>query len=285
MKNYIKLIRPHHYIKNMLVFSALTCSGKLFEPDKLYAGFLGFLSFCMVSSAVYIVNDIRDVENDKRHPSKCMRPIASGKVSTKNAWLLAGTLLILSFACNRSVFRGSSTMLLALYFILNLAYSFGLKNIALLDVSILVSGFLLRVLYGAIVTEIKISNWMYLTITSLAFYFSLGKRRNERKQNYFKETRRVLNAYPDDFLDKSMNMCLTLAITFYALWSMDKNTVEAYGQNMLLTVIIVLLIVMKYSLNIEGQSDGDPVEVLFRDKVLLLLCAVYAALMLIILYF
>jgi len=284
MKHYIKLMRPHHYIKNILVFAALACSGQLFDLSKLIPGCLGFAAFCLVSSVVYIINDIRDVEKDRNHPTKCRRPIAAGTVSVKNAWILAAVLALMAMLCNGLVFHGWASGLLALYLALNLAYSFGLKNIPIVDITILVAGFLIRILYGAFVTEIVISNWLYLTVIALAFYFSLGKRRNELKQHGDSQTRKVLKAYPMDFLDKSMNMCLTLAIVFYSLWSMADSTIAAYGQYLVFTVPIVLLIVMKYSLNIEGESDGDPVEVLIHDKVLLALCLAYFCAMFSILY-
>ena len=284
MKACIKLMRPHHYIKNLLVFAALACSGQFFQGQKFLAGAMGFLAFCLVSSVVYIINDIRDVEKDRRHPTKCRRPIAAGTVSAQTAWLLAAGVFALALACNFLTYHPLATVLLLLYLVLNLAYSFGLKNVPIVDVTILVAGFLLRILYGAFVTQITISNWLYLTVIALAFYFALGKRRNELKQLGDGETRKVLKAYPVNFLDKSMNMCMTLAIAFYSLWSMDENTVSAYNAYLVFTVPIVMLIVMKYSLNIEGDSDGDPVEVLVHDKVLLTLCVVYLAAMFLILY-
>ena len=285
MKRYFKLMRVHHYIKNFLVFAALACSGQLFQPDKQLMGLAGFAAFCMTSSVVYIVNDIRDREKDRRHPTKRSRPIAAGTVSVKSAWTLAAVLLAAGFLCNFLAFQATATLLLVVYLGLNLAYSFGLKNIPIVDVTILVAGFLIRILYGALVTGITISNWLYLTVIALAFYFSLGKRRNELKQLGDGETRKVLQAYPISFLDKSMNMCLTLANVFYALWSMDENTMSFYNNKYLIfTVPIVLLITMKYSLDIEGESDGDPVEVLLHDRVLLVLCLLYLAVMFGILY-
>ena len=278
-------MRVHHYIKNLLVFAALACSGQLFHLEKLAAGIAGFLAFSMVSSVVYIINDIRDVEKDRKHPTKCKRPIAAGTISTSRAWGLAIVLLLIAVVCNWRVFHVTSTLLLALYLVLNLAYSFGLKNVPIVDVTILVAGFLIRILYGAFVTEITISNWLYLTVIALAFYFALGKRRNELKQIGDGETRQVLKAYPVNYLDKNMGMCLTLANVFYALWSMDEKTMSFYNNAYLIfTVPIVLLITMKYSLDIEGESDGDPVEVLLHDKVLLTLCVLYLAVMFVILY-
>lgn len=286
MKHYIKLMRVHHYIKNLLVFAALACSGQFFNFEKLLSAVLGFVAFCMVSSVVYIINDIRDKEKDQKHPTKCNRPIAAGKVSVKSAWILAAILLIAAAVCNYFAFSVSSSLLLLLYLGLNLAYSLGLKNIPIVDIAILVSGFLIRILYGAIVTDIAISNWLYLTVIAIAFYFALGKRRNELKQLGGSETRTVLKSYPLNFLDKSMSMCLTLANVFYALWSMDEKTTSFYNNNYLIfTVPVVLLITLKYSLSIEGDSDGDPVEVLLHDKILLLLCGLYLAIMFFILYF
>lgn len=285
MKYYIKLMRTHHYIKNILVFGALACSGQFFESEKLLAGVAGFAAFCMVSSVVYIINDIKDREKDQKHPTKCNRPIASGKVPVKNACVLAVLLLILAAVCNCLVFDLWASILLLAYLVTNLAYSFGLKNVPLVDVTILVSGFVIRVLYGAFVTNITISNWLYLTVFALAFFFAFGKRRNELRQLGGGETRKVLKAYPLEFLDKSMNMCLTLANVFYALWSMDANTVAFYGNDYLIfTVPIVLLITMKYSLDVEGESDGDPVEVLLHDKMLIALCGFYFVTMFLILY-
>lgn len=286
VKSYLKLMRVSHYIKNGLVFAAPACSGSLFEKDCFLRGAAGFAAFSLASSAVYIMNDIRDREKDARHPTKCNRPIASGEISISNACGLVVILLIAALGCNAAVFRTSSTLLLLLYLILNLAYSFGLKNVPLADVSILTAGFIMRVQYGAGVTEISVSNWLYLTVIALAFYLSLGKRRNELLRVGSGETRTVLQFYTPGFLDKTMYMCLGLANTFYALWCTDAQTTQFYGgTSLVFTVPIVLLITMRYSMDIEGNSDGDPVEVLLHDKWLLILFSVYLAVMLFVLYF
>lgn len=154
MKHYIKLMRVHHYIKNLLVFAALACSGQFFNPQKFTSGSLAFIAFCMISSVVYIINDIRDKEKDRMHPSKCNRPIASEKVPVKNAWILAGVLLVLAFVFDGLNFHSKQTLLLVLYLVLNLGYSFGLKNIPIVDITILVAGFLIRILYGALIREL-----------------------------------------------------------------------------------------------------------------------------------
>lgn len=285
MNRYLKLMRVHHYMKNLLVFAALVCSGQLFVPAKLCAGVLGFLAFCAASSAIYIINDIRDCEKDRRHPTKCRRPIASGAVSVCNAIILAVVLFVLAALFIAPVFKLSAVLLLLLYIVLNLAYSFGIKNVPIADITVLAAGFVIRVIYGAQLTEIIISNWLYLAVFAMSFYLALGKRRGELIQVADGDTRSVLKAYPLDFLNRNMTMYLTLGNVFYALWSMDQVTTAFYHNRLLIfTVPIVLLITLKYSLTIEGASDGDPVEVLIHDRALLLLVLLYLAVMLGILY-
>lgn len=291
LKAHIKLMRMHHYIKNLLIFAALVFSGQFFQREKFLSGLLGFCSFCMISSVVYIVNDIRDREKDRLHPVKCQRPIASGEVSVKSAIFLSIILLLGGVTCNIGVFHISSSLLLILYLILNFAYSFGCKNLPIVDIAILVSGFLIRVMYGAVVTQIDVSNWLYLTVMAAAFYFALGKRRNELNKINSGKTRKVLKAYPVNFLDKNMYMCLVLMNVFYSLWSMEKSSMlEGGSKYLIFTVPIVLVITLKYSMDIEavcdgGQnSDGDPVEVLLHDKMLLGLCGAYVGIMFAALY-
>ena len=155
-----------------------------------------------------------------------------------------------------------------------------------MDIAILVSGFLLRVLYGSEIMGIEISNWLYLTVISMSFYLGLGKRRNELVKSTEGTTRKVLQFYNHSFLDKNMYMCLALTITFYSLWSVDPLTISRIGNsNLFWTVPLVILICMKYSLTIEGNSDGDPVEVVFRDKTLLALILFFGVITMGIIYF
>lgn len=278
MNKYFKLFRIKHYVKNVLVFVPLFFSGKMLEVDRLRDVFAGVLCFCMVSSAVYMINDIRDAEKDRIHPVKKNRPIASGAVTKKQASVLAAVLALLAISISGFCFGTAAIVLIISYLFLNIAYSFGLKNMALLDVCILVSGFLIRILYGGAVAGIKVSNWMYLTVISASFCFALGKRKNELKRNG-EITRNVLSFYTKEFLDKNMYMCMGLTNGFYALWSME----QADGL-MVCTVPIVLVLTMRYSLIIEGGLEEDPVDILLKDKMILILGAVYAVTILMALY-
>lgn len=286
---YVRLLRVKHYIKNGLVFLPLFFAVKFTEPALLWRTLLAFAVFCLLSSAVYVFNDLQDADKDRQHPEKCKRPIACGAVSRRAAWGVLAVLLAGAAALNCLLADGYLVWLVpALYLALNVAYSLGLKNIPILDIAILTSGFLLRVLYGSAVTGIEISGWLYLTVISLAFYMSLGKRRGElRRVEAMGETRPVLKFYSHGFLEKSMLMCVTLGIVFYSLWTVDDQTIARVGgKELVWTVPLVILIFFKYSLTVEGkESDGDPVEVLLRDKLLLLLVAVLGLVLVGIVYF
>lgn len=277
MRNYIKLMRPKHYIKNFLIFFPLVFSGNFFQKELLVSCIMCFFAFCLSASIVYIINDIKDKEKDKLHEKKKERPIASGKVSVKNAIALAILLFLFSYffqvLASNKLFDFSYLYIL-LYIILNIGYSFGLKNIPLLDVAILVSGFLIRVLYGASIVNVEISNWLYLTVISVAFYLGFGKRRNEIKK-VGNKSREVLKYYNKDFLDKNMYMCLALTIVFYALWTVDPINVAKASNMLVWTVPFIMLILMKYSMNIENDSYGDPVNVVLEDKTLIIIIILY----------
>ena len=271
----VKLMRPKHYIKNFLILVSITFDRNLFNPAVLGQVMLGFAAFCLLTSAVYVVNDIRDVESDRQHEVKRNRPIASGAVPIPAAWALAVGLLAAALAIQLAAFgnREGSLLLMAAYFAANLGYSLGLKHVPFLDIVLLVLGFVLRVLYGAAIVGSVTSAWVYLTVFALSFYLGLGKRRNELAKG--KEgTRKVLQYYSYEFLDKFMYLCLTLAVTFYALWSADGEITAKYGTDKLIwTVPLVIIILMKYSADIESDSFGDPVDVVMHDKVLLGLSA------------
>lgn len=280
MKKYLKLARVHHWVKNLLIAFPVVFSGMLGDISKLCACLWGVAVFSLFSSAVYIFNDIKDAESDRNHPVKCRRPIASGEIKTGTAAAMAAGFFAAAAVCMAfSGLNGAGEIILpCIYILLNVLYSAGLKNKPLADIVILVSGFLIRVIYGGLIVNVEVSGWLYLTVMSAAFFFALGKRRNEIGVN--DGTRDVLKFYSREFLDKNMYVFLALLNTFYALWCLDSVNKD----RLIWTVPIVLIICMKYSMDIEGDSDGDPIEVLFHDKALLILCAFYAAVLLAIIY-
>lgn len=273
----ISLLRVKHYIKNTLILVPLLCSGQLMStPDQLLVVLLAFVSFSLISSSIYIVNDIQDKETDARHPQKRHRPIASGAVSIRRAITLSSVLAMLSIGLSVYLSAQSSwavTAVILTYLILNIAYSLYLKHVPIIEIAILASGFLLRVLYGGFATGIDVSAWLYLTVLSFSFYMGLGKRRNEFEKHSQRETRKVLSNYSQRFLDRNMYMFLALTICFYSLWTKEQ------GNWALASVPIVMLSCMRYSLMVENESDGDPIEVILNDKWLLFMGGLYAVYM------
>lgn len=287
MKKYIKLLRIKNYIKNALILLPMVFSKRLFDVSIMHNILWSILSFCALSSAVYVFNDLFDAERDKIHPIKRNRPIANGSISRKSAIITIIVLLIICIvtnylACNTNVV---AWLLLLMYLVQNVLYSFKLKHIPVLDVAILALGFLIRVFYGSAILGVEVSKWLYLTVIAVSFYIGFGKRRNELALLENTKTRSVLNFYNYSFLDKNMYVCSALTIVFYSLWSVDASTIAHFGSNALVwTVPLVILICITYSLSVEKYGEDDPIDILFKNKFLLLLIALYALSIIFIIY-
>lgn len=267
--NYIKEMRIEHYIKNILIFAAPIFSGQIFHIKVFTITFLGFVSFSLMCSCIYFINDICDIEKDRLHETKKYRPLAAGKIKIERAILFTILLFIISLGITYYIsYNIISLTILMIYFIINLFYSVKGKNIPLLDIVLLSSGFLLRVLYGGYITGISISVWLYLIVITGAFYLGFGKRRNELIKSS-DTTRKVLAFYSKEFLDKNMYSCMTLSVVFFSLWCLEKNMINE-SVNWMILVPILLLICIRYSMDIETiESSGDPVRVILKDKVLM----------------
>lgn len=285
MHKWIKELRITHYLKNCLIFLPAFFGGTITSGSMWKNLLAGFVAYSLGASAVYLVNDIRDVEKDRIHPKKCNRPIAAGEISIRAACLAAVGLLVLcglvlgTFVEN-SV-RLAAFVVFGVYLADNILYSvFGMKKIPLLDVALLVLGFYLRVLMGAVLTGIEISSWLYLVVISGAFYLAFGKRRNELKV-VGNDGRDVLAGYTEQFLDKAMYTCMTMAIIFFALWCIQLGEEQKY----LLLVPVLMLICFKYSMDVEqDESDGDPMSVILHDGVLIGLGIFFVLMMFVLLY-
>lgn len=276
MKPFLQLIRVKHWIKNLLIFIPII-SAKLITCENLMKTLLAFVSFCLMTSFIYVINDICDIEKDKLHPRKKNRPLPSGKINKKAAIFIAIVLFLLSIILNLIVvhnFLSLSWVFLVIYMLINMAYSFGMKNLVLIDIFLLVSGFIIRLYYGASIINIEISQWLFLTVLNAALFLVLGKRKKELEHS--KKSRKVLDEYNSEFLAKFQYLTLSLTLVFYSLWT----TIQP-NKFMFLTVPFITLIFMKYSLIIETNDDGDPTTVLYKDKLLFGLCIIYLILMII----
>ena len=270
MKKYIELIRAKHWIKNLLIFIPLICSGFI-NAENVLNLIIGFFSFSFISSFIYIINDIKDIEKDKLHPRKKKRPLPSGEITKKRAIIIAIILLIASLSFNYIIYKeilNVSFYLLLAYMIINVLYSMGLKNIAILDIILLATGFIIRVYYGASIINVQVSDWLFLTILNASLFLGLGKRKKELINN--KDSRKVLKEYNEAFLDKFQYISLGLMLVFYSLWTIEQDI-----KFLSLTIPLLIIIFMKYCLIIEKSDEGDPTTILYQDKMLLFLCLIY----------
>lgn len=267
MQSRLKLMRIPHYIKNVLIFLPLFFGRQLFYYPAVRQCLLGFIAFSFLASAVYIINDIQDVESDRLHPSKSRRPLAAGEITINQGRLMAAALIILAAGLNylAAGLHGMSWLILGLYLLINILYSAGLKNIPVLDVVILVSGFFLRMVYGSLLIGVALSPWLYLTVVAMSFYLGFGKRRNDMVRQG-KEGRVVYRFYKRHELDKVIYLCLVLTVAFYAFWTIDVLPWKgSSGGGLVWTVILVIAAATRYHLILEGDSQGDPVEIMLAD--------------------
>lgn len=288
MKEYLKLIRVKHWLKNFLVFLPIFFSINLLNPKYFFACIVAFIIFSFSSSIVYVINDMNDVEKDRLHPIKKKRPLAAGTISIKQAKMVIGILVLLTAIMMGYIYVEVKNIVVILipiiYILLNILYSKWLKNIPIIDVVILVSGFVLRVMYGGTVINVEVSKYLYLMIIFGSFYLGFGKRRNEIIKNGEKG-RKVLELYNKEFLDKNMYVALALAVVSYSLWCVDPTTIARIGNDYLFWTIPLLMVIFQlYSLNIEGNSHGDPIEVVLSDKTLLGTILLYGISMVLLLY-
>ena len=288
MKKYLKLIRVKHWLKNGLVFLPLFFSLGIKDISLLTRCILAFFIFSATSSIIYIYNDMNDIEKDKNHPTKKLRPLASGDVSIRQASIIMVLLAMIDIILMSILYINISNIFVfivpVIYIVLNVLYSKILKDIPILDVTIIVIGFILRILYGSISTSIEVSKYLYLMIIFGSFFLGFGKRRNEIVKNGNK-SRPVLEKYNKDFLDKNMYVSYALSIVAYTLWTVDPVTIARIGNDYIFWTIPLLMIILQlYSLNIEDNSDGDPTEVIFSDKKLLFAGTIYIIALIIILY-
>ena len=266
-RHILALIRPEHWVKNLFLFIPAFFAARLFTPTVFVAAVLGFAAFCLIASAVYVLNDLVDAPQDRNHPDKRLRPIASGQISTRQgifilvALLFGGTALAAYLSREMLVFS-------LLYFIVNVFYSFSLKHIAIVDISLIGLGFLMRVFAGGAVTGVEVSQWLIVLTFLLALILGLAKRRGE----YLVETkghtfRKALEGYNLPFLDVGMVVCSTVAIVAYLMYCFSPEVTERIGsEKIYFTAFFVIIGILRYlQLTLVYNKTESPTRALLRD--------------------
>lgn len=288
MKEWIRAIRVHQWSKNFLIFAALIFAKKLDEAPLVIQAVLAFFSFCLLSSAVYLFNDVMDAAKDRLHPEKCRRPIASGKVPKKGALILA-VVLVATSACIVLYLERPAlfAMILIFYLLLNIAYTFMLKRAVVADVIIIAVGFLLRVQAGGAAIDVKISHWLILCTFFTATFLACCKRRSELAlAEGAPEAREVLTHYSFQMLDILVAITASSSIMTYALYSVAEQTQEYFGSaDLIYTLPVVLFGIGRYTyLVYERKAGEDPAAVILKDPGIIVAVLIWLGIALYVVY-
>ncbi len=307
LRDSLRLTRPRQWIKNFAVFAAITFSGQLFQSNLFITVLVGFFVFCAMSSAIYVINDIFDIEKDKLHPFKRFRPLANGDITVSVAMLIAGGLIVISLLGSFSI-SGAFFLLALVYLCLQLSYSIFLKHIAVIDILALAAGYILRVYAGEIISGFHISAWLLLTTISLSLFLAIGKRRSEltlisgHTAQQIAATRKSLSHYSERLLDVYASIFATSTFLSYALFTFLENPhgipisndlllsdflpVSFQRKWLMITIIPVVYGLMRYLQDIYEKHEGEsPEKVLLSDKPLLGTIILWSFLVILIIYF
>lgn len=268
---FVRCMRPAQWVKNLIVFAGIIFAQRLFMEGMFLRSVLAFVVFCGLAGAQYVINDLKDIESDRRHPEKCLRPLASGQLRPDAAWV--GALCVTGGATVLAFYLGTAFGALAvMYFLLVVTYSYILKHKAILDVFAIAIGFVLRAAAGAVVVGVGISSWLLICALFLALFLALSKRRHEIMLLGSDATahRRSLEEYSPQFLDQMIAVVTSSTVISYALFTVSTDTLEyqKYQTHWLVyTVPFVLYGIFRY-LYIVFRRDqgGNPTSVLLRDR-------------------
>lgn len=266
---YLKLLRPKDWAKNLFLYIPLFFSGEIFDLNKIILVFEGFVAFSFIASSIYIINDYGDIEDDRKHPEKKHRPLASGKASPTIALIICVILVILGFTI--AYFANTRFLiLLALYFAINICYSFGLKNIPILDIFIIAIGFSLRIRSGGVLASVDVTVWMNIMVFLLALFMALGKRRDDvlLKLSSGVDMRKVVKGYTLDFLNTMLALVSAVMIVSYFMFTVSEGVIKRHHtERLYLTALFVMAGIMRYLQIIYVNADsGSPTKILYKDR-------------------
>ncbi len=283
----IKTMRPKQWVKNGAIFAALVFDEKLFVSNFFIQTLLGFFLLSLISGTVYVINDLLDVEKDRLHPKKKFRPIASGALNLQFAKIIAVVLpiIILPLSFWLSIPFGA---LVSLYLVIQLAYSFKLKHVVIIDVMMIAAGFVIRVAAGVVLVEVtRFSPWLYVVTTLLSLFMGFGKRRQELilAKNGVKNTREILEHYNMSYLDSMIMIVATSTVMAYSLYTFSAPNLPS-NHWMMLTIPFVIYGIFRYMYTLLVlDSGGDPSDTLMEDHPLQLTVVLWGLSTIAILYF
>jgi decaprenyl-phosphate phosphoribosyltransferase len=266
----VRAVRPRQWVKNVLVTAAPLAAGRLFEPDVLRATAVSFALFCLASSAVYLVNDTIDIEEDRRHPRKRMRPIAAGVVSRPVAVALAVVLFALALSGAVLLTRPALAGVLGSYVVIQLAYCLFLKNQPVIDLAVVASGFLLRGIAGGVAVGLLLSQWFLLVAAFGSLFMVAGKRYSELiLVGDAAATRKTLREYSASYLRFVWSLSAGVTCTTYSLWAFEMGEIQEGIPWSTISIAPFVLAILRYAVDVDKGTAGAPEDIVLRDRVLL----------------
>lgn len=292
MRDYIKLLRPKDWAKNSFLFIPSFFAGKLFDPLEFKEQFLlligGFVAFSFLASSIYIINDYRDIEDDRKHPKKCKRPLASGRVKKGTGLaiciILAIVGLVLSYLLDPSL---KFLFITGIYYLLNLGYCFGLKNLSIVDILIVSAGFVLRVKGGAALGDIHTTEWLIIMTFLLALFMAIAKRRDDvmLKVATGTDMRKAIKGYSLEFLNTLLGLFCAILIVSYINYTVSGALYKQFGWRLYYTALFVIAGIMRYlQITFVLNKAGSPTEILYKDRFIQLTLVLWIASFYFILY-
>jgi len=286
-KALLESLRPQQWVKNGFVFAALIFSRSITDWHRNAKVAAGAMLFCLISSAVYLFNDIRDVAEDRNHPLKKLRPLASGRLGVGTASVSAIMLAVLSLG-GAWILDHRFFVIIAIYAAINVLYSLVLKRVILLDVFVVSAGFVLRVISGGVIIHVEVSSWLIVCTTLLALFLTLSKRRHELTSlgGEAANHRSTLASYSPYFLDQLIAIVTASTVMSYALYTLSPDVQTKFpGKRLELTIPFVLFGVFRYLYLVhQNEEGGNPTRLLFTDLVLLSVVLIWAATVIFIIY-
>ena len=271
IKAYIRLGRPHQYLKNGFIWLPIFFGYRITDPGAVWLTFLAFAAFCLMSSAIYILNDFKDIEDDRRHPVKMHRPLASGAVTSVEALCIGIAAFGASLGIALGTLPTACAYLLLAYLLLNIAYSQQLKHIPIVDIVCIAIGFVLRIFVGGTATHTPISPWIVIMAFLLALFLALAKRRDDLLlADHGARVRKAIDGYNLEFISLAMGIMASVIIVAYILYTVSPEVVAKHGTHRLyITGIWVLLGLLRYlQITFVEEKSGSPTLVLIKDFVL-----------------
>jgi decaprenyl-phosphate phosphoribosyltransferase len=266
---YLRVFRVRHWIKNLFIFIPSFFAGTLFNLDVFQDIFSGFLSLCLIASGIYILNDIRDIEMDRLHPTKKNRPFAANQIS-KHIGLILMTLLIVVGGSLAYYLNVNFFILILIYLIVNIGYSLGLKSIPIVDLLIVSSGFIIRIYCGGILAGVPVTHWLSIMIFLLSLFIVLAKRKDDI--SLFEKdgtvVRKTSLSYNTDFINSCITMIGGVIIVAYVMYSISPEiTSRWHSDYIFVTTIFVIAGIMRYlQLIFVEEKSGSPLDILYKDK-------------------